>query len=100
VTTNPIRTDEGYLTALGVKLGEHRLREFISRHGHVQAMSLFLVMAVATAPQAHYSDAALDVLIADADDLRNAANQWADSCVALAEAWRAQRLADAQNQRS
>jgi hypothetical protein len=89
-----IRTDEGYLTDLGVKLGEDRLSEFIGGHGQVQAMALFLVMAVATAPQTGYSDVALDVLISDAEDLRKAAAAWADSCIALAQAWRAQRLAD------
>jgi hypothetical protein len=94
-----IRTDEGYLTDLGVKFGEDRLHEFIHGHANLQAMALFLVMAVTTAPQAGYSDAALDILISDAEDVRKAAGEWADSCIALAESWRAQRLADEKGKR-
>jgi hypothetical protein len=89
-----IRTDEGYLNDLGRKLAQQRLDEFMRGHGTVQAMSLFLVMSVMTAAQAGYSDVALDVVISDAEDVRNAAGAWADSCIALAERWRAQRLAD------
>jgi hypothetical protein len=89
-----IRTDEGYLTALGYRLGEERLERFVTGHATVQAMALFLTMAVTTAPQAGYSDDALGVLASDAEDLRAAANEWADSCIALADHWRKQRTAE------
>lgn len=89
-----IRTDDGYLTDLGKQLGRKRMEQFMQGQANVQAMAMFLVMAVTTAPQAGYSDAALEVLRTDAEDLRRAASEWADSCIALAEAWRAQRIAD------
>jgi hypothetical protein len=94
-----IRTDEGYLTDLGAKLGEERMATFMRGQASVQAMSLFLVMAVTSAPQAGYCDTALDALISDAEDLRKAAGAWADSCIALAESWRAQRLTDEKGKR-
>lgn len=89
-----IRTDEGYLTELGRQLGASRMETFMQGQAAVQAMSLFLVMAVATAPHAGYSDTALELIRVDAEDVRQAAADWADSCIALADAWRAQRDAD------
>ena len=68
-----IRTDDGYLTVLGEQLGRERMEKFMTGQANVQAMSLFLVMAVATVPNAGYSDDALDVLISDAEDVRKAA---------------------------
>lgn len=86
-----IRDEQGYLTTLGRQLGEERFGEFVAGHGHVQAMSMFLTMAVVSAPSQGYSDAALDILISDAEDVRSAAAAWADSCIELAQAWRKQR---------
>lgn len=93
-----IREDDGSLTILGSELGRQRLEAFVQGHGEVQAMALFLVMAVTTAPRAHYSDEALDALLSDAEDLRDVANRWADGCRELAEQWRRQRQADEDDQ--
>jgi hypothetical protein len=89
-----IRTDDGDLTDLGEQLGRERMARFVTGHGELQAMALFLVIAVTAAPRSGYSDAALDALITDANDVRAAAARWADECTALAEAWRRQRQAE------
>lgn len=72
-------------------LGRERLERFIQGHAGLQAMAMFLVMSVHTAPRAGYSDDALDALKQDADDVRQAAERWASDCEELAGHWRAQR---------
>lgn len=89
-----IRDEQGYLTALGEQLGRERVERFVQGQATLQAMALFLVMAVTTAPRTGYSDEALAILISDAEDLRNAAGEWADGCVELAEVWRRQRASE------
>lgn len=87
-----IRTDDGYLTELGRVLGQTRLEQFISGHAQLQAMSLFLVLAVSTTPQAGYSDASLQAMLSDADDVLQAAEKWVTSVEHLADAWQRQRI--------
>lgn len=92
-----IRNQAGHLTDLGESLGEARLLAFTTGHALLSSMVFFLVLAVASAPGRAYDDRVLDDLITDANDVRNAAAKWADDCIVLAEAWRAQRKA-AENQ--
>jgi hypothetical protein len=76
---------------LRARFGADRLVAFIEGHGQLQAMAMFLMMTATAMPQTGYSDEALDVLRHDADDVRRAADQWANVADALADAWQAQR---------
>lgn len=73
------------------RLGTERLERFVQGHAALQAMALFLVMSVNTVPQVGYTDEAIECLIQDARDVRQAAATWARDCEELAQHWRAQR---------
>jgi hypothetical protein len=72
---------------------EQRFIQFVDGHGDLQEMALFLVMGATGTLAEGCSDDALAKLRRDAEDLRAAANKWADACLALAETWRSE-LAD------
>jgi hypothetical protein len=79
-----------------VSPGADRFAQFVEGHGTVQAMTVFLVMAVLTAPQAGCYEA-LDALRQDAKDLRMAAGRFARLAEQLGDHWQAQRQ---ENERS
>jgi hypothetical protein len=72
-------------------LGADRFARFVEGHGHVQAMSLFLVMSVMSAPNAEYSDGVLEAILDDAHDVKRAAEMWAHECELLVAEWRTHR---------
>lgn len=80
-----------YIDAQRLRLGEERLTRYTTGHAMVQAQLMFLGMAIGFAKDEGYSDAFLDVLIADARDVQKAAVELRKTVEEIAEHWRAQR---------
>lgn len=76
----------GYAT-----LGRRRFDAMVQGQSKLQAMAMFLLLSVSIVPQIGYTDDALDALRNDAQDLREAADEWATACDELADHWQAQR---------
>jgi hypothetical protein len=72
-------------------LGERRMNEFFEHNSTLQFMTLAIGLTIAAIPGHNYSDEGLQALRDDAEDLRKAANEYADWAVQLAGDWRAQR---------
>lgn len=72
-------------------LGEARFRKHMEVNALLHFNALALNMAVLTAAQLGYSDAAIEAIRVDADDLEEAARDFADYARELASYWKAQR---------
>jgi hypothetical protein len=72
-------------------LGGLRMEEFMDRNANLQFMAHALVLSIASTPGVGYHDTAIECIKKDAEDLRGAANAYADWALQLAEDWRAQR---------
>jgi hypothetical protein len=79
------------LGPMRASLGVERFLAFTEGHAMLQAMAVMLVISITAAPASEYSDAALEAVRVDAQDVRDAADRWAKLCELLADQWQAQR---------